>query len=117
MGWNKITDDLASAGSGGWRVHRPDGGAGLLIIEYAYVLDATLDDAIVTLPPAAENAGRMAWAKRVDSPGTIFVAEVVPYSTLDTIQGDASYPLASQWASVLLVAIEANEWLVMAEIL
>lgn len=114
--WNHITSDLASAGKGGWRAHRADGG-GALLLEAGYVLDASLEDAIVTLPSARDNWGRIVWAKRVDAPSSMFVAELVPFDTSETIQGDASYSLVSQWASVVLIAQTDGTWLVQSEIL
>lgn len=114
-GWNRVTADHASAGGDGWQTHRPDGGRALLLMR-AYILDATFEDAIVTLPDANENAGRLVWCKRIDAAGTLYDAIVYPASTFDTIQGAASYSLASQYSSVVLCATEANEWLVVSEI-
>lgn len=113
-GWNAITADLASAGKGGWRMHRTNAGAALLL-GTAYILDAAVEDAIVTLPPCSENAGRLFFAERIDTTGTLFLAELVVDSSLDTIEGAGSYSLASQWSSVLLLATNLDTFFVVSE--
>lgn len=115
MGWNRVHSDGASAGATGFRRVFRDGGPRTSVIWASFLLDATVEDAIVELPPAAPNAGRLVWAKRVDVPD-YFVAELEPFAG-DTIQLDGSnYPLATQWASVLLCATSSNDWLIVSEI-
>lgn len=115
MAWASVTADLASAGRGGWRLARADGTPALLF-QRGVILDAEVEDAIFTLPSARENAGKVYWVKRVDDPGTTFVAEVVTVDSSETIQGASVYSLTSQWASVVLVAAADGTWLIQSEI-
>lgn len=97
-------------------MHRSDGGAALLL-GTAYVLDASVEDALVILPSARLNWGRRVWAKRVDAPGSMFVAELFPIDSSESIELASSYSLLSQWASVVLVAAQNGVWLRESEIL
>jgi hypothetical protein len=101
--WAYVTPDGASTDTVGWRRGTP-GGPAARLVENGVLLDAEFSDAIFTLPPADEAGGKIYWFKRVDDPGTTYVAEIYPASTADTIQGDPVYSPASQWASVVLVS-------------
>lgn len=107
------TRDGAATTQNGLRRVKYDGSPTLSLFR-AYLLDATLEDAIVTLPPAVPNAGRMAWAKRIDVPGA-FDATVVPDGT-DSIEGDPDYALTAQYSGVLLLAGGDGTWYIVAAI-
>lgn len=109
------TRDGAATTPNGLRRVKFDGSPTLSLFR-AYLLDATLEDAILVLPAAQPNAGRMVWAKRIDAGGTTFIAEVVPDTSIDSIEGQPSYPLPNQFSGVLLLAGNDDVWYIVAEV-
>lgn len=112
--WNRVTADLASTGEGGWRRVSPAGRPASLL-GTAVVLNAALEDAIYTLPLAHECEGTLFYFKRVDPPNTMFVAEVVPADTSNTIDDAASYPFTVQWQAAILASDGDRTFFVFAE--
>lgn len=112
MGWNPVTSDLASAGRGGWRAHRPDGG-GALKVATGLTIDASIGDVVLTLPSCVANAGRMFVIVRIDDAASTFDATVEPADSTETINGLPSYDdLDAQYDSVTLVATSAGVWVI-----
>lgn len=109
------TRDGAATTPNGLRRVKFDGSPTLSLFR-AYLLDASLEDAILILPACQPNAGRMVWAKRIDTAGTAFDAIVEPDTTVDSIEGAPFYQLLEQYSGVLLLAGEDNVWYIVAKV-
>jgi len=77
------------------------------------VTTGSVSDVTVTLPPVATNQGRVLFIVKVDN-GT--EAVIVAGNGVETIRGDASVTLASQWDCITVLSI-GTVWVVLLEVI
>jgi hypothetical protein len=79
-------------------------------LDHTVLCDASGAALTVTLPPAADNKGKVLVVKKTDASAN---AVTVDGAGAETIQGAASVSLGAQWASRTLQSDGAN-WIILA---